>query len=57
MSIKMGRPTDSPKNEVLRVRLDKNTLEKLDLISKEEKSNRSEVVRILIEKKYDEIKK
>lgn len=53
----MGRPTESPKNEVLRVRVDEKTLEKLDFIIEKEKSNRSEIVRTLIEQKYDEIKK
>ena len=54
---KTGRPTDSPKNFMLRVKMDKDTLDKLDKCCKAEKLNRSEFVRKNIHKKYDDLKK
>ncbi len=50
---KMGRPTDSPKTFMLRVKMDKGTLEKLDKCCKAESKNRSEFVRNLIHEKFD----
>ena len=52
---KMGRPTDSPKNFMLRVKMDKDTLDKLDECCKIESLNRSEFVRKRIQKRYDEL--
>ena len=49
--------TDSPKEYMLRVRMDNSTLEKLDLICKNEQKSRSEIVREGIEEKYQKIKK
>ena len=49
----MGRPTDSPKTFMLRVKMDKGTLEKLDECCKAESKNRSEFVRNLIHEKFD----
>ena len=49
----MGRPTDSPKTFMLRVKMDKGTLEKLDKCCKAESKNRSEFVRNLIHEKFD----
>lgn len=57
MSNKMGRPTLSPKSKLLQVRVDNNTLNKLDKCAEYEKSNRSEVIRKGIDKVYDDIKK
>lgn len=54
---KLGRPTDSPKNYMLRVKMDKKTLEQLDECCKIENMNRSEFVRRNIHEKYDDLKK
>ena len=53
----MGRPTDSPKTFMLRVKMDKDTLEQLDECCKIQKTNRSEFVRKSIREKYDGLKK
>lgn len=53
----MGRPTDSPKIKLLQVRLDNETLEKLETCAKNEHLTRSEIVRKGINKVYDDIKK
>ena len=42
---KIGRPTDSPKNTMIRVRVDDYTLEKLDECVSKMNSNRSEIIR------------
>ena len=42
---KVGRPTASLKDYMLRVRMDKETVDKLDEICEKENTNRSEVVR------------
>jgi Ribbon-helix-helix protein, copG family. len=54
---KVGRPTDSVKDFMLRTRIDKETFEKLDYLSKELKLSKSEVVRKGIDKQYKEVKK
>lgn len=57
MGIKKGtKLTDTPKNHMIRVRLDKETLEKLDAVCEEKQKSRSEVVRKGIEKQFAEIK-
>ena len=53
----MGRPTDSPKNTTLQIRVDKETLAKLDECAEYEKVTRSHIVRKGINKVYDDIKK
>ena len=53
---KMGRPTDNPKTFMLRVKMDKETLDKLDECCKVENVNRSEFVRKNIHEKYDDLK-
>ena len=53
----MGRPTDSPKTFMLRVKMDKVTLDKLDECCEIEKLNRSEFVRKNINEKYDDLQK
>ena len=54
---KMGRPTDSPKDYMLRVRLDKETLSMLDECCEAKKITRSEVVRNGIQDQYEKLKK
>lgn len=58
LGIKKGtKLTDNPKDYMLRVRIDKEMLEKLDSICKEQKLSRSEVIRNWIEVQYQSIKK
>lgn len=54
---KVGRPTDSVKDFMLRTRIDKETFDKLDYLSKELNLTKSEVVRRGIDKQYKEFKK
>lgn len=54
---KIGRPTESPKDYMLRTRMDKELVEKLDFLTEELKLSRSEVVRRGIEEQYDKITK
>jgi metal-responsive CopG/Arc/MetJ family transcriptional regulator len=49
--------TENPKDYMLRVRMDKSTVDKLDTVCEKEKKSRSEVVREGIEQKYQQIKK
>jgi len=48
--------TDNPKDYMLRVRMDEQTVEKLDTVCKKEKKSRSAVVREGIEEKYQKLK-
>lgn len=54
---KKGRPTVSKKDTMLRVRIDTETLNKLDECVKVNNSNRSEIVRVGINEQFDKIKK
>ncbi len=54
---KMGRPTESLKDYMLRVRIDTKILEKLDYVANNFSVSRSEIVRKGIEIQYDDIKK
>ncbi|MBS6396682.1 MAG: ribbon-helix-helix protein, CopG family [Clostridiales bacterium] len=54
---KKGRPTSSLKDYMLRVRLDKETVDKLDTICETKKVSRSEAVRNGIEEQYQKMKK
>lgn len=54
---KMGRPTQSKKDNLLQVRLDNETLEKLDACTKNENTTRSAIVRKGINLVYDYQKK
>ena len=54
---KMGRPTNSPKDVMVRVRMDKTTLSKLDKCVDLKGSNRSQVIRDAIVSVYSKIKK
>lgn len=49
--------TDNPKDYMLRVRMDKDTLEQLDKICSNNVQSRSEAVRDCIKKQYQQIKK
>ena len=51
---KIGRPTDSLKDKMLRIRVDDSVIEKLDALVRLEKSNRSAVIRSAIEREYDQ---
>lgn len=55
-SKKMGRPTDNPKDIVLKVYFDKETAEKLDECIGELNVSKSEVVRRGIHKVHDDLK-
>lgn len=52
----MGRPTDNPKDTMLRVRVDKETLEKLDNCAQKLNTSRSDAVRKSIHKMNDDLK-
>lgn len=54
---KMGRPTDSPKDYMLRVRLDAETLMMLDACCEKQNVSRSEIVRKGIKSQYENQKK
>ena len=56
MATKRGRPTDSVKSFMLRVRLDNETLEKLDACCEHLETTRSDVVREGISLLYDRTK-
>lgn len=49
--------TDKPKDYMLRVRMDSETVEKLDFVSESLGVSRSEVVRNGIEEQYQKLKK
>lgn len=58
MSPRTGRPkTDNPKSTQLAVRLDKNTLEKLDEVAIANSETRVDTIRRGIEKLHSELKK
>ena len=58
MSPRAGRPkADNPKVKQLGVRLDKETLEKLDTLTEHYKETRVQVLRRGIEKLFSELKK
>lgn len=58
MVAKIGRPaSESPKDFMLRVRLDDETLRQLDECCKAENLSRSEIVRKGIKEQYAKIKK
>lgn len=58
MGLKKGtKLTDNPKDFILRVRLDKKTVEELDTVCKTKQKSRSEVVRDGIAEQYQKIKK
>lgn len=57
MSPRTGRPTDDPKSLNTRIRLSEKDLKKLEFCSEELNVKKAEVVRIGINKVYEELKK
>lgn len=58
MSPKMGQKiTDNPKNKRVEIRMDEDTVAKLDCLVAEQNSDRSKVVRQGIEIQYSQRKK
>ncbi len=58
MGIKKGtKLTNTPKDKMLRIRIDAETEQKLDFVCGHTKKSKSEVVRDGINKQYAEIKK
>ena len=54
MSPKLGQKlTDTPKDKRVEIRMDKETLDKLDYLVAEQKSDRSKIVRQGIEIQYN----
>lgn len=54
MTPKMGQKiTDNPKDKLIQVRMDKETVEKLDYLAEKQKSNRSKIIRQGIEMQYE----
>lgn len=49
--------TDNPKDKLIQVRMDKETVEKLDCLVAEQNSDRSKVIRHGIEIQYENAKK
>ena len=54
---KIGRPTDSPKVIDIKIRFDKDTVDKLEECSEKMRITRAEVVRRGVRKMYDDLKK
>ena len=54
---KLGRPTDSPKDTMFRVRLDKESMDKLNSSAEQLATTKSEVIRQGINNVYDSLKK
>lgn len=58
MSLRTGRPPkENPKDTRIQIRLDKETLSKLDVCAESRKTNRSEIIRKGIDLVYSETKK
>lgn len=55
-TVKMGRPTGNPKDTMLRMRVDKDTLMMLDKCAKPNDTTRSNAVRLSIRSMYNKIK-
>lgn len=57
-SKKMGRPpSDNPKSETIKIRIDQEVMNKLDASAEKLNTTRSDIVRKGIEKVYDELQK
>jgi predicted transcriptional regulator len=57
-SKKMGRPpSDKPKSKTIEIRVDEETMSKLDASAEKLNTSRSEIVRKGIEKVYDDLQK
>lgn len=58
MVVKKGtKLTDNPKDTTVKVRMDKDTMNKLDKCVEVLESNRSEIIRAGIKKIYDELER
>lgn len=58
MVVKKGtKLTDNPKDTTVKVRMDKDTMNKLDKCVEALESNRSEIIRAGIKKIYDELER
>lgn len=55
MNAKMGRPTDNPKNIMIRVRMDEETVKTMDECAKQLNTTRSEIIRTGIKKVYADL--
>jgi len=53
----MGRPTDSPKNTLIQIRMDNESVDKLNYLVEKKNSTRSEIIRDGIAQMYDNEKK
>lgn len=49
--------TDNPKDKLIQVRMDKDTVEKLDYLATEQGSDRSKIIRQGIEIQYETVRK
>lgn len=54
---KIGRPTDNPRNEQYRIRLNSEELEKLNYCSKVSGKSKAEILRLGLDRLYLELKK
>jgi len=52
----MGRPTNNPKNNRLELRLSDNETEKLNICVKQTGLSKTEIIRLGIDKVYNELK-
>lgn len=58
MSPKLGQKiSDNPKNRLIQVRMDEETVKKLDCLVAEQNSNRSKIIRSGIEIQYEKMQK
>lgn len=58
MSPKMGQKIkDNPKDKSVRVRMDNETIDKLDCLAAEQNSDRSKIIRNGIEIQYEQMRK
>ena len=52
---KVGRPTESKKDSVIKARVDELTIDKLEFCAKKASLPKSEILRIGIDKVYEEV--
>jgi len=57
MSSKMGRPTQSPKNDTIKVRMSNEDIEKLDYCCQMTGKTKSQIIREGIDEVYNQLKK
>lgn len=55
--LKGQKLTDKPKDKLIQIRMDKETVDKLDYLANEQGSNRSKIIRQGIELQYKKLKK